>query len=67
MNYPAASSGVSQKALNAPRGGEYNPKVIKHCQGKILPDSGRYIRISSRTKAKNWNLVEALADILNSP
>jgi len=29
MNYPAASSGVSQKALNAPRGGEYNPEVIK--------------------------------------
>ncbi len=26
MNYPAASSGVSPKALNAPRGGEYNPK-----------------------------------------
>jgi len=25
MNYPAASSGVSSKALNAPRGGEYNP------------------------------------------
>jgi len=29
MNYPAASSGVSQKALNTPRGGEYNPEVIK--------------------------------------
>jgi hypothetical protein len=29
MNYPAASSGVSQKALNAPRGGEYNPEVIQ--------------------------------------
>jgi PAS domain S-box-containing protein len=25
MNYPAASSGVLSKALNAPRGGEYNP------------------------------------------
>jgi len=25
MNYPAASSGVSSKALNAPMGGEYNP------------------------------------------
>jgi len=25
MNYPAASSRVSSKALNAPRGGEYNP------------------------------------------
>ncbi len=40
---------------------------IKHCQGKTLPDSGRYIRISSRTKAENRNLVEALADILDSP
>ena len=28
MNYPAASSGVSSKAWNAPRGGEYNPTVI---------------------------------------
>jgi len=28
MNYPAASSGVSSKALNAPRGGEYNPCEI---------------------------------------
>jgi hypothetical protein len=27
MNYPAACGGVSPKALNAPRGGEYNPKV----------------------------------------
>jgi hypothetical protein len=25
MNYPAASSGVSIKALNAPRGGVLNP------------------------------------------
>jgi hypothetical protein len=25
MNYPAASSGVSLKALNAPRGGVLNP------------------------------------------
>jgi len=24
MNHPAASSGVSSKALNAPRGGEYD-------------------------------------------
>ena len=26
INYPAASSGVFPKALNAPRGGEYDPK-----------------------------------------
>ena len=29
MNYAAASSEVSLKALNAPRGGELNPTVIK--------------------------------------
>lgn len=28
MNYPAASSGVSPRALNAPRGGEFNPKEL---------------------------------------
>jgi hypothetical protein len=27
MDYSAASSGVSSKALSAPRGGEYNPVV----------------------------------------
>lgn len=37
---------------------------IKHCQAKTLPDSDRYIRIASRTKAENCRLVEALAGIL---
>lgn len=37
---------------------------IKHCQAKTLPDSDRYIRIASRTKAENRRLVEALAGIL---
>ena len=37
---------------------------IKHCQGKTLPDSDRYIRIASRTKAENCRLVEALAGII---
>ena len=37
---------------------------IKHCHGKTLPDSDRYIRIGSRTKAENRNLVEALRDML---
>jgi histidinol-phosphate/aromatic aminotransferase/cobyric acid decarboxylase-like protein len=37
---------------------------IKHCRGKTLPDSDRYIRIASRTKAENRNLVEALTTIL---
>jgi len=37
---------------------------IKHCKGKTLPDSDRYIRIASRTKTENCNLVEALANII---
>jgi len=39
---------------------------IKHCQGKTLPDSDRYIRIASRTETENCKLVEALADITDS-
>jgi threonine-phosphate decarboxylase len=39
---------------------------IKHCQGKTLPDSDRYIRIASRTETENCNLVEALANIIDS-
>ena len=37
---------------------------IKHCQGKTLPDADRYIRIASRTKTENSNLVDALVAIL---
>jgi len=37
---------------------------IKHCQGKTLPDSDRYIRIASRTKKENSDLVDALVSIL---
>jgi len=39
---------------------------IKHCQGKTLQDSDRYIRIASRTETENCKLVEALADIIDS-
>ncbi len=39
---------------------------IKHCQGKTLTDSDRYIRIASRTETENCKLVEALADIIDS-
>ncbi len=39
---------------------------IKHCQGKTLRDSDRYIRIASRTETENRKLVAALADIINS-
>jgi histidinol-phosphate/aromatic aminotransferase/cobyric acid decarboxylase-like protein len=37
---------------------------IKHCQGKTLTDSDRYIRIASRTETENRKLVEALTDII---
>lgn len=37
---------------------------IKHCQGKTLPEADRYIRIASRTKKENSNLVDALVSIL---
>jgi len=56
---------------SAPSGPEVTRKLfiehnmyIKHCQAKTLPDSDRYIRIASRTKAENCRLVEALAGIL---
>ncbi|WP_321428362.1 aminotransferase class I/II-fold pyridoxal phosphate-dependent enzyme [uncultured Methanolobus sp.] len=42
---------------------EYN-MYIKHCHEKTLPDSGRYIRIASRTEAENCKLVEALVDVI---
>jgi len=37
---------------------------IKHCQGKTLPDSDRYIRIASRTQPENCKLVQAMIDTL---
>lgn len=37
---------------------------IKHCRGKTMPDSDRYIRIASRTQTENSNLVDALVSIL---
>ncbi len=43
---------------------EYN-MYIKHCEGKTLADSDRYVRIASRTKAENRRLVEALRDIVD--
>jgi len=39
---------------------------IKHCQGKTLKESDRYIRIASRTKTENGTCVDALAKIINS-
>lgn len=37
---------------------------IKHCQGKTLPRSERYIRIASRTQSENRRLVEALRAVI---
>jgi len=42
---------------------EYNC-YIKHCAEKPLPESDRYLRIASRTKPENHNLVEALRSVL---
>ena len=39
---------------------------IKHCQGKTMPDSDRYIRIAARTKEENTNLVQAMGLILGA-
>jgi len=59
---------LPDSALSAP---EFTRKLfikhnmyIKHCQGKTLPDSDRYIRIASRTQSENCKLVEAMIDIL---
>jgi len=41
-----------------------NNIYIKHCEGKTLAHSDRYIRIASRTEEENTNLVDALATIL---
>jgi len=39
---------------------------IKHCQGKTLPESDRYIRIASRTEIENCKMIEALAHVMSS-
>ncbi|MBU0674125.1 MAG: histidinol-phosphate aminotransferase family protein [Proteobacteria bacterium] len=37
---------------------------IKHCQGKTMPESDRYLRIASRTQPENMSLVGALTDLV---
>ncbi len=37
---------------------------IKHCAGKTMTESDRYVRIASRTQPENMCLVEALRNIL---
>ncbi|MFW2367727.1 MAG: pyridoxal phosphate-dependent aminotransferase [Desulforhopalus sp.] len=58
-----------------PSGGPSAPEVtrrlfvehdiyIKHCQGKKLPESDRYVRIASRTEKENIELAQALRTVL---
>ncbi|PCH52314.1 MAG: L-threonine O-3-phosphate decarboxylase, partial [Cellvibrionales bacterium] len=37
---------------------------IKHCEGKSMPESDRYVRIASRTQDENKQLVKVLDKIL---
>ncbi len=39
---------------------------VKHCQGKTMSESDRYIRIASRTQAENRIVTEALGAIIDS-
>jgi len=41
-----------------------NNIYIKHCQGKTMPESDRYIRIASRTQDENRLVVKALIPII---
>ena len=41
--------------------------LIKHCAGKTMPDSDRYLRIASRTGAENSKLAAWLGDIIDCP
>jgi len=38
--------------------------LVKHCVGKTMPESDRYLRISSRTRTENRRLVEALTNVI---
>jgi histidinol-phosphate/aromatic aminotransferase/cobyric acid decarboxylase-like protein len=39
---------------------------IKHCEGKNMPESERYVRIASRTPDENERIVSALKSIVSS-
>jgi len=42
-----------------------NNIYIKHCLGKTMPESDRYLRIASRTRAENSRLVKALGNLIS--
>jgi threonine-phosphate decarboxylase len=37
---------------------------VKHCSGKTMPESDRYLRIASRTGRENVELIDALRDVI---
>ena len=39
---------------------------VKHCEGKTMPESDRYLRIASRTPAENKSAASALAAVFGS-
>jgi threonine-phosphate decarboxylase len=43
-----------------------NNIYIKHCEGKSMPESDRYVRIASRTPAENTAIISALKIIVSS-
>lgn len=56
---------------DAPTGPEITKRLfvehniyIKHCEGKNMPESNRYLRIASRTPAENKTLVAALSTLV---
>jgi histidinol-phosphate/aromatic aminotransferase/cobyric acid decarboxylase-like protein len=56
---------------HAPSGPEVTEKMfiehniyIKHCQGKTMAESDRYLRIASRTPVENSSLVAALRNLI---
>ncbi len=38
--------------------------LVKHCDGKTMPEADRYVRIASRTETENRTLVETLTSLL---
>jgi threonine-phosphate decarboxylase len=39
---------------------------VKHCEGKTMPESDRYLRIASRTQAENKTVALALDAVIRS-
>jgi threonine-phosphate decarboxylase len=70
---PDANFIFCQLPLGAPSGPEVARRLfvehniyIKHCQGKTMRQSDRYVRIASRTQTENKKLAESLNAIINN-